>query len=66
MSIDKSDSTDNIWAGVVRGGSYFGYQNGQTYLSIGTTGLVTSTWGAGLLNSASGTAGRHSAICQLT
>ncbi|PCS00372.1 beta strand repeat-containing protein [Lactococcus fujiensis] len=57
MSIDKSDSTDNIWAGVVRGGSYFGYQNGQTYLSIGTTGLVTSTWGAGLLNSASGTAG---------
>jgi hypothetical protein len=36
---------NNTWQGVVRGGSVFGYDNGQTMIQVGTEGLVTSTWG---------------------
>ena len=40
-----SSGVDNTWEGVVRGGSYFGYDAKDTVLAVGTGGVVSSTWG---------------------
>lgn len=46
VQLDQDSSgSRNTWLGVIRGGSYFGYDNGNTTLRVGTQGIVTSTWG---------------------